>query len=162
MDLKQAILGFIIDDTKGEKKTKTEYKPIIRKQQEQAEARARAVYSEHQENIKKSGMLRTDILKGLQQGENVYILLLKAMKCISLMTGDNLFYTQGKEDIKAVYGLGVEQGQALELELQEVKDRLQLLSRPELQNEPEESRRRINTAIKQHKERIARIEQIIN
>ena len=163
MSVEQDLLQFIIIDN-AEIQPEPEYKPIVKKQREQqeAEARAAAVYKEHQENIHKAGQLRTDILRGLQQGENSYNLLLQAMQCISFMTGDTVFYTQGKDIIQAVHGIGLKQAAAAEIELQEVQQRLKLLSRPELQKEPENNRRRINNAIKQHKDRIAQLQSIIS
>jgi len=63
--------------------------------QEQAEhERTLAIYREYQHNIKESGSLRTAILKGAKVGEPPVALLLKAVKCISLMTGDTVFYSQ--------------------------------------------------------------------
>lgn len=53
-----------------------------------------AVYREYQQNIKLSEQLQTEILKGSEQGENIKILFLKAVKAISLMTGNNYFYSQ--------------------------------------------------------------------
>lgn len=46
------------------------------------------VYSEYQENIKKSEMLRAEINKSNDLKE----MLSKALECISLMTGDETFY----------------------------------------------------------------------
>ena len=164
MDIEKELLGFEVIEPDRKPGKAEKYKPILRKQQEfyEAKERANAVYAEHQNNKKKAGNLRTDILKGLQQGENSYILLLKAMECISIMTGDSAFYLQGKEEVKSVYGIGFEHDKALQIELKELKERLHMLSRPELQNEPENSRKRINNAIKQHKEKIAKLEQLKN
>lgn len=47
---------------------------------------------EDQENIIKSAELRAKINKGVLQGEDIQSLLLIAIKCISVMTGDKLFY----------------------------------------------------------------------
>ena len=66
----------------------------------------RQMYATYQQNIKRAGTLRGDIVKGIQSGENPLELLLKAVECISLMTGDTVIYAQSKEDILAVYGWG--------------------------------------------------------
>ena len=66
--------------------------------------RARAVYSEYQENIKHAGELRTDIIKGIKRAEEPADLLLKAIECISLMTGDRALYIQAEQDIQTIYG----------------------------------------------------------
>ena len=50
-----------------------------------------AMYAQYQEDIRVSGMLRSEILKGLQVGEEIVSLLEKACECIGKMTGDMLF-----------------------------------------------------------------------
>ena len=67
---------------------------------------AQQMYATYQQNIKRAGTLREDIVKGIQSGEDPVALLLKAVECISLMTGDTVIYAQSKEDILAVYGWG--------------------------------------------------------
>ena len=141
---------------------KPEYKALSmqQKRQREIETLTRQMYGTCQDNIKKAGELRSDILKGIQQGENSYTLLLQAIECISKMTGESLFYTQSKEDIKAIYGVGFQQHQPLEIEIREVEKRLQMLTRPELQNEPADSKGRINRAIRQHKERLQYLKEL--
>jgi len=54
------------------------------------------------ENIKLSEHLRSEINIGTKAGESIETLYVKALKCISLMTGDTIFYEQ---NIKLVNGL---------------------------------------------------------
>ena len=114
---------------------------------------ARRVYATYQDNIKLSGELQTAILKGLKSGADITDLFLKACKAISLMTSNSVFYTQAEADLKAIYGIGLKQPGAIQKELDEVRQRLTMLTRPELQQEPEDSRNRINRAIKAHQDR---------
>lgn len=88
-------------------------------------------YKVYQENIRKSGSLRTDILKGVQTGEPAHTLLLKAVECISRMTGDTLFYSQIEGNIKAIYGQGLLDPISLQIELQETQERLTRLREAE-------------------------------
>ena len=134
---------------------KPEYKPLERQQQQdrEAEERARQVYRTYQDNIKLSGELQTAILKGIKSGADITDLFLKACKAISLMTSNSVFYTQAEADLKAIYGIGLKQPGAIQKELDEVRQRLTMLTRPELQQEPEDSRNRINRAIKAHQDR---------
>ena len=134
---------------------KPEYKPLERQQQQdrEAEERARQVYRTYQDNIKLSGELQAAILKGLKSGADITNLFLKACKAISLMTSNSVFYTQTEADLKAIYGIGLKQPGAIQKELDEVRQRLTMLTRPELQQEPEGSRNRINRAIKAHQDR---------
>lgn len=64
----------------------------------------RQMCATYQQNIQRAGTLRTDITKGIQNGEDPLALLLKAVECISLMTGDTAIYAKSKEDLLAVYG----------------------------------------------------------
>lgn len=59
----------------------------------------RQMYRDYQQNIRRSGTLRAEILKGIQRGEDPLDLLLKAMECISKMTGDIAIYRQSQKDI---------------------------------------------------------------
>lgn len=70
--------------------------------QEQADhERAAGVYREYQENIRRAGHIRTELLKGAESGEPLDGLLLKAARCISLMTADDLFYRLIKRELEA-------------------------------------------------------------
>ncbi len=136
-------------DIEGEDKPKQYL--MIEKEKEAHENAAR-VYREYQDNTIKSGMLKSEILKGIQLGQDPYNLLLKAIECISLMTGDKLYYKQGKDDLQTIYGaLGY--NAPAEQEVQEVQERLNNLIKA-LEQEPDQrSKERINRAIQAHKER---------
>ena len=72
---------------------------------EQAERQQiRKAYKEYQENIKRAGECRTELVKGIQQGNETKVLLLKAVECIGLMTGDRELLPQIKKDMSIVAG----------------------------------------------------------
>ena len=146
--------------TEGEEKAG---RLIAQYKQEQAEhERTLAIYREYQHNIKESGSLRTDILKGTKAGEPPVALLLKAVKCISLMTGDTVFYSQLEEDIKSIYGAGLLEPEPLKIELQETQKRLQRLQKAlERNTETADSKERIKRAIEAHKARISQLQGLI-
>ena len=77
----------------SDEKGKGNIKPLVNKENviEALQERLAGAYKEHQENIKRVEQLRTDINKGVQAGEPIYKLLLKAIECISLMTGDTAY-----------------------------------------------------------------------
>ena len=75
----------------------------LQRDQENSE-RAAKVYSEYQKNIMASEVLTSELLKGIKRAESPYSLLLKAIKTISLMTQNKLFYEQAKKDMASVYG----------------------------------------------------------
>lgn len=121
----------------------------------------RQMYATYQQNIKRAGMLRADIAKGLKRGEGPLAILLKAVECISLMTGDTVIYTQSKEDILAIYGWGLRQLAPLKAELEDAQHRLAMLTRPELKDSPPDAQKRIERAIQDHRGLIARLEREI-
>ena len=86
---------------------KLEAEEKLRATIEEAAAKQLEVYAAHQDAIRKAGQLTNEITKGIQAGQNPLNLLLKAIKCISLMTGDNLFYEQNKSDLKNIYGINM-------------------------------------------------------
>lgn len=122
---------------------------------------ARQMYATYQQNIKRAGMLRSDIAKGLKRGEDPLAILLKAVECISLMTGDTMIYTQSKEDLLAIYGWGLRQPAPLKVELEEAQHRLAMLTRPELKDSPPDAQKRIERAIQAHRELIGSLEREI-
>ena len=143
--------------------TETAGRLLAQYRQEKAEhERTLEVYREYQKNIRESGSLRTDILKGAKAGEPPVALLLKAVKCISLMTGDTVFYSQLEGDIKSIYGAGLLEPEPLELELKGVQERLQNLQKAlERDTEPADSKQRIERAIQAHKDRISQLQGLI-
>ena len=75
-------------------------KGAVRKLSKEAEdyKRSLEVYKTYQRNTIKVSTLQTEILKGLRANEDIYSLMIKALEAISLMTGDDLFYTLSKEE----------------------------------------------------------------
>lgn len=123
--------------------------------------RSLEICREYQDNIKKSSQLQTEILKGARAGEDVYSLLLKACKAISLMTANSQFYSQVEGDIKAIYGEGLLDPHPLRIELDTVKERLQHLKEAEERELEAETRERIKKSISAHQRRIAELEDLI-
>ena len=141
----------------GQYKTLTEQEKPVEGQingleREQADHRRNLeVYRTYQENIKTSSTLQTQILKGLKAGEDVYSLFLKAAKAISLMTSNSVFYSQTEEDLKAIYGRGLQEKPPLQIELEEVQGRLQKLIEADKREKDGDSKERIQRAIQAHK-----------
>lgn len=148
---------------KAPERTEQAGRLLTQYEQEQAEhERILAVYKEYQHNIKESGDLRTAILKGAKVGEPPVALLLKAVKCISLMTGDTVFYSQLEGDIVSMYGAGLLEPEPLELELKGVQERLQNLQKALDRNtEPADSKQRIERAIQAHRARETQLKGMI-
>ena len=117
-----------------------------------------AICREYQQNIKTSSQLQTEILKGARAGEDIYTLFLKAVKAISLMTSNSLFYSQLEGDIRAIYGMGLQEAPAIDIELEQVTERyIKLLGA--MEREPEgDSKDRIRQAIKAHENKIRELD----
>ena len=116
------------------------------------------VYRTYQENIKRSGQLQTDILKGVQAGEDIYSLFLKAVQAISCMTSNKTFYSQVEADLISIYGIGLQKPAPLKLEIMDTQKRLDRLREAE-QREPNIDS--IKRAITAHQNRIAELEKQI-
>lgn len=120
----------------------------------------RAVYDEYQVNTQIAQTAMNKITLGVKKGTNIYILFLQAVKVIALMTHDKAFDVQINDDIRAVYGIGLQEHQALEIELTDTKRRLESLQEAKPNTTHDESRR-IDTAIKAHKKRINQLEHMM-
>lgn len=118
----------------------------------------REAYSAYQQNIKRAGSLRAEVLTGMKRGEDPARLLLKAVECISLMTGDTAIYTQAQEDLLTIYGWGLGEPAPLQEELKQAQKRLKRLEAVQV---PTGGERRIQGAILAHRELIQRLEDAI-
>lgn len=135
----------------------------LQAQREAAEKqRTLDIFREYQENIKRSGQLQTEILKGVKAGESVYSLFLKAVKAISLMTSNSLFYSQIEADTRAIYGEGLQEQAPLQCELAEVQKRLTRLREAQAEELEHDSRERIGRAIQAHEAKIAQLQGKLN
>ena len=138
----------------------------IHKLQRQADAkkqdidRSLAIYQEYQQNIKTSSQLQTEILKGARAGEDIYSLFLKAVKAISLMTSNSVFYRETEENLKAIYGIGLQEKPPLQMELTAVEDRLFHLEEATLWSTGDELLR-IQKAIQAHEKRATELKKMI-
>ena len=134
-----------------------------KKRQNAAANKQAEIYKAYQDNIKASGRLQTEILKGIKQGADGYSLFLKAVKAISLMTSDIMLYSQIEADIIAIHGAGLLQPAPLDMELDAVQARLERLREAEIRDgETEDTRRRIAAAIKAHEDRAENIRELLS
>ena len=142
-----------------------EQAPALKVQQQlntHYEDEAQRVYKTYQENIRKAGGLRSELLKGAQAGESCYSLLLKACKCISLMTSDSVLYSSMESVITSVYGHGLLEPQPLEIELAQIRERLATLRASQQRETVPEAQERISDSIKAHERKAAELEWLID
>ena len=120
--------------------------------------RALAICREYQQNTRNSSQLQAEILKGARAGEDIYSLFLKAVKAISLMTTNTLFYSQLEGDVRAIYGVGLGEPTPIQMELQQAQERYTKLQNA-LETEPNgDSRERLQKAVTAHAKRISELE----
>lgn len=143
----------------SDEKDKGNIKPLVSKENvvEALQERLAANYKRQQENIRRAGQLRAEINKGIQAGEPIYKVLLKAIECISLMTGDRVFYDMNKNNLQTIYGI-LGEPEVIAVERQEVEQRLKrLMAAYEKEKDPG-AKQRIKAAIKAHEEKIKTLE----
>ena len=93
--------------------------------------RLAGTYKEHQENIRRAGQLGAEINKGIQAGEPIYL--------------------------QTIYGI-LEEPAAIEIERQEVEQRLKRLMAAYEQDQPAGAKQRIKNAIKAHQEKLEKLQ----
>ena len=120
------------------------------------------VYKRYQNNIKLSKGLLGEILQETKEGEDICNLFLKAVRCISYMTGDMLFYDQIENDIKAVYGEALLEKMPLEWELEEVEKRLSMITSALKRPLDPDVRQRIQRAREAHENKKSRLEKFVD
>lgn len=132
---------------------------LARRQQEEKDAqdRAREVYRKHQEAVKRTEQIRTAILKGITAGESMTRLFLLATEGLSLATGDTMLHTQAAADVRAIYGHGLQDAGAREIEAAEIRQRLERLKAAERAATDGADRNRIARAIRRHGELLQQI-----
>ena len=133
---------FDLDETQGTQKTEsTQATPSSTPGVSDA-------YRAYQANTQKAELHKAEIAKGILAGEGPYKLLLKAIECISLMTGETAYYEQNRANLISIHGpLDPEPRQ---MELEEIQARLSKLEEAATR-EPDNSR--IRAAIKEHQSR---------
>ena len=140
----------------------TSTKPSIESVTEAIQRRVADRYKAQQQAIQATGQKTTELLKGIQRGEGIYTLFLQAVEIIGLMTGDTVIHNQAAEDIKSIYGVGLLERQPLQMELDEIRQRLDKLTEAtERAGQPDDTLMRIYNAIAQHKTREQQIESLM-
>lgn len=118
---------------------------------------AKEVYKEHQENIRKVGQLDTEILKGLQNGENLAILFLKAVKAMTLCTGNKAEYDIIESTLLSVYGAGLHEKEVVSVSVDAVQNRLDRLQKALTEVTDRNDRSRIEQAIQAHQKQLEQL-----
>lgn len=127
--------------------------------QKTAQAQATEVYRTYQENIRKVGQLNTEILKGIHNGENLVILFLKAVKAMTLCTGNKAEYDIIESTLLAVYGTGLHDKEVVSISIDAVQNRLDRLKKALTEVNNSNERSRIEQAIQAHQRQLDQLKQ---
>lgn len=119
---------------------------------------AQEITQERQSEIAHANQLQVEVMKGLQCGEPVERLLLKALESMALKENDTVSYPEAKKTLIAVYGDALGQPVPLQIELEEFEQRLERLRKAYeegKETEPKDTQERVKNAIMAHENRIA-------
>ena len=97
-------------------------------------------------------------MKGLQSGEPVERLLLKALESLALKDNDTVSFPEAKKTLIAIYGDALGQPVPLQIELEEFETRLERLKQAYeegKETEAKDTQERVKNAIMAHENRIA-------
>lgn len=123
--------------------------------------RARDVYNEYQHNILAASEAKNAILKGIDKGESLCALLLQAAEAIARTTDDSVFAPVVKRKLVEVRGLGLGDPEALDMERQDIKARLDKLHAALEREQGTDRESGIKWAIRAHEQELQRIEKLM-
>lgn len=118
---------------------------------------------ERREQLDKANQLKDEVMQGLQVGEAVERLLLKAIHALALMDNDTVSYEEAKRSLTAIYGDTLGQEIPLKIELEQFQERLRHIctfyekAKVEETEEPDTLERALR-AIRAHEQRIRYLE----
>ena len=116
-------------------------------------------YQAYQQNIRRSEVLQSELIKGAKAGESPYRLLLKACEAISLMTGSDVLRKEVETSLLSVYGFSLGEKEPLQIELENTQRRLEQISEAMARTEDSTLRHGMDLAIRAHRKRIAELQQ---
>lgn len=112
------------------------------------------ILKEYQTNKRLTNGLVSEITKGVQQGIDIYDLFLKAVEALALATNDTALYERTRDNFKAIYGIGLKETRALELEIEDTQKRLERLTQSLNNADRVEDKERIKNAITAHQKHL--------
>nr|WP_012477140.1 hypothetical protein [Streptococcus thermophilus]ABC55706.1 hypothetical protein [Streptococcus thermophilus] len=117
------------------------------------------VLKEYQQSKKLTNELVTEITKGLQQGIDIYDLFLKAIEALALATNDTALHKRTRDNLKTIYGIGLKETRAVELEKEDTQKRLERLIESLEETSDISDQLRLKRAIQAHKKRLEALQE---
>ena len=118
---------------------------------------AQELSQERKSELAHANQLQVEVMKGLQSGEPVE-LLLKALESLALKDNDTVSFPEAKKTLIAIYGDALGQPVPLQIELEEFETRLERLKQAYeegKETEAKDTQERVKNAIMAHENRIA-------
>ena len=118
---------------------------------------AQELSQERRSELAHANQLQVEVMKGLQCGEPVERLLLKALESLALKDNDTVSYPEAKKTLLAIYGDALGEPVPLRIELEEFETRLERLRKAYeegMETEPKDTQERVKNAIMAHENRI--------
>ena len=112
------------------------------------------VLKEYQANTRLTTSIVAEINHGLQQGQDIYDLFLKAVEGLALTTNDPDLMARSREAVQSVYGVGLKKPRAVEIERQETQKRLKRLTESLEEASDISDQLRLKRAIQAHQKRL--------
>lgn len=119
---------------------------------------AQELSQERKSELAHATQLQVEVMKGLQSGEPVERLLLKALESLALKDNDTVSFPEAKKTLIAIYGDALGQPVPLQIELEEFETRLERLKQAYeegKETEAKDTQERVKNAIMAHENRIA-------
>lgn len=118
---------------------------------------AQELSQDRRSELAHANQLQVEVMKGLQCGEPVERLLLKALESLALKDNDTVSYPEAKKTLLAIYGDALGEPVPLQIELEEFETRLERLRKAYeegMETEPKDTQERVKNAIMAHENRI--------
>ena len=119
---------------------------------------AQEISQERQSEIAHANQLQVEVMKGLQCGEPVERLLLKALESMALKENDTVSYPEAKKTLSALYADALGERVPRQIGFEEFETRLERLRQAYeegKETEPKDTQERVKNAIMAHENRIA-------
>ncbi|MDW7799620.1 hypothetical protein SCQ32_09960 [Streptococcus canis] len=112
------------------------------------------VLREYQANKRLTNSLVSEITKGVQQSIDIYDLFLKAVEALALVTNETALYERTRQDLKAIYGIGLKENRILEIEIEDTQKRLEHLTQALKNADRAEDKERLKNAVTAHQKHL--------
>ena len=105
--------------------------------------------------------IRIAIMNDIHEGKSPFFIINRLLDYVADKSGEKSFATVAKENIRSIYGIGLNEPHLLKDELQEILEREQRLKHAYDIEESEEHKKRIEYALLAHQKRAEQLQKIL-